>query len=171
MRSSTRRRAGIMALTALASIFLGFASLAAVAGAWGPGAFDNDEAGDWLAALDATQAESTLTRALAEVRAESEVIDVDTCSVAVAAAALIAGASDGKSNGLPTEAVQWLQKSHFRPSPGLITNAAKAVRACADSKRSELSQLWAEGKDNAAWRRTVQTLLDRLLAQTKPRPV
>jgi len=155
---------------ALASIAFALLPAMADAGAWGSGAFENDDAADLLAEIASSQGSTLIQHAFDEVHSSDGYIDEPVCSAAIAAATLIASAGGAKVAGLPPEAAKWLRETSFHPTGTLIADATKAVRTCSDPKRSELSQLWTEGKDSAAWKREIKTLLEQLAAIQKGAP-
>lgn len=58
-------------------------------GAWGTGSFENDDAADWVAGLDAISPEE-LTRILIAAADDPEYLEGPAASVAVAAAEVVA---------------------------------------------------------------------------------
>ena len=134
----------------------------AVAGAWGIGSFDNDDALDWLSELEEAPNAALLTATLSGIDPRSEYVEAPDCSVALAAAEVVAAAHGRPSKSLPAEAIAWLKRVHPSIAPELIQQARTAVTFCRDDANSELRQLWADSKDFPAWLTDTASLLSRL---------
>jgi hypothetical protein len=133
----------------------------AFAGAWGSGSFENDDALDWIASLEHAKDASVLATALSAVNPKSDYVQAPDCSVALAAAEVVAAAHGQPSKTLPVEASAWLKRVH--PTGSELTGRAQnAVAFCRDSQNSELRQLWAESNDYQAWLADTAGLLARL---------
>lgn len=144
----------------LALVLFFFATTFAQAGAWGEGAFDNDDALDWVAQCIRSKDITPVSRAL-QVVLGAEYIEAPEGSVAVAAAEVVA-ASLGKPNAkLPPELQSWVRRQPTGALERLAPLARQAVERIQDPKTSELRQLWSEGKANN-WRSGVTNLETRL---------
>ncbi len=158
------RRSSIkgVALAAISCLVTMFAASPAAAGAWGIGAFENDDAMDWMSELERSATADFLGAALRSIDAKSKYVEAPECSNAMAAAEVIAAARGRPSKGLPAEAAEWLKR--VRPAVGsdLVSQAHAAVSFCRDNPNSELRQLWAESKDFQAWLAGMANLLSRL---------
>lgn len=134
----------------------------AFAGAWGVGAFDNDAASDWVAELEESRDASALATALGGVDPAARLVDASACSVALAAAEVVAAGQGRPGKALPPEAAAWLKRLHPRVDAALAQRARTAVTFCRDNARSELRQLWSESRDFKAWLADTTALLGRL---------
>lgn len=133
----------------------------AKAGAWGSASFDNDDALDWVAqcvkSKGAALVASTLGAALAD-----GYLEAPECSAAVAAAEVVAAAKGRASASLPKELASWLVQQPRSEFVKLAPTASKAMSRVLDGPKSELRELWKEGKDFPAWKGHMQDLLARL---------
>lgn len=134
----------------------------AIAGAWGIGSFDNDDALDWISELEQANSPAALTAPLGGIDAKSKYVEAPDCAMALAAAEVIAAAHGRPSKALPAEATQWLKRVHPTIGPALVQQAHTTVTLCRDAANSELRQLWADSKDFQAWLADTANLLSRL---------
>lgn len=125
-------------------------------GAWGPGSFENDDALDWAAELDGLDVPA-VEQAL---RTACEATPgLESSSIGIAAAAVVAAAIDGRADELPPELRDWTLAR--RPAlAGLRDDARDALRSIRSD--SELRDLWAESDDLDAWTSVVDALIARL---------
>jgi hypothetical protein len=132
-------------------------------GAWGPGPFENDDAGDWVWELEDDDDGSVIIDALSAVvdTPIDEQPDVADSSNALAAAEVVASARGARSTHLPTEASVWIQAHASLVDNGLLALATGAVERIAID--SELKDLWDETRDDA-WAESVSDILSRLRA-------
>ena len=138
-------------------------------GAWGPHSFENDAAGDFLADLGPLGPEAgvgAIARALEAVMHVANVanLDADRCSVALAAADLVASALNtpraGEDDGVVAIAAVFAEV--LKTTTGIADLARNAVLR-ATSGDAELYQLWHE--DSAAgdtWDDAISDLFVRL---------
>ncbi len=143
--------------TSLAAIAV---SVSALAGAWGDGSFENDDALDWVSQCTQSACVDTISATLNNA-INAKFIEASDGAAVVAASEVIAAASGKPSPSLPSELNKWLKK---QPSAKLLELAPKARQALArvkDPKASELKQLWSEGKKNE-WAKRIQELEARL---------
>ena len=143
--------------TALAAISV---SVSALAGAWGDGSFENDDALDWVSQCTQSACVDTISATLNNA-IKAKFIEAPEGAAVVAASEVIAAASGKPSPSLPPELSSWLKK---QPSAKLVELAPKARQALArvkDPKASELKQLWSEGKKNE-WAKRIHELEARL---------
>ena len=134
-------------------------------GAWGLKSFENDDAADWVYALEeqgATLIAETLNAVLVDADPDDECHPEAAASCeALAAAELVVGAHTGDISRLSDSARVVLQKV----TDGIATaeNLARAKRAVERVRtRSELRVLWAETDDFGAWTCDVDQLIDAL---------
>jgi Domain of unknown function (DUF4259) len=126
-------------------------------GAWGTGAFDNDDAADFageLDALDPGQRPEVIADVLSMVAAEEEFLEADLASVAVAAASLVAAQRPG---GTAPDSV-YGPKEAVPPLPADLPPVAVRALDRVLGEESELRQVWAESADAAAWQEGVTGL-------------
>jgi len=131
-------------------------------GAWGPKAFENDAAMDWVAGLDAGGVE--LLRDVLELVAEAatrEEVDVDDGSVAIAAAEIVAAARGRGRDRVPRRLKAWLDAYAADVDEDDARLARRAVQRVLGG-RSELRSLWNEVSPDSDWHADVRLLLARL---------
>lgn len=120
-------------------------------GTWGPGVFENDETMDFLWEVEEGGIEA-LRDAFEQVIDAAGRAESWAESTAVAAAAIVAAAYDGREDLLPEEAVAVMPT--LRPAivddPGLRDRARRAVHGVLTGD-SELLELWrASGESDDA---------------------
>ena len=104
-------------------------------GSWGAGAFDNDSAADWAADLGEGGTDA-VTLALSDL----DLQDVESCEIAVAAAAVVAAARSAElGEALPESAEDWLSNN----APSAADNRAARTAIGTIEKGSALRDLWA----------------------------
>ena len=129
-------------------------------GAWDTGSFDNDDALDWVAELEAEGLPAAGGAIEAALEAEGEELDASEASMALAAAEVIAALRGQPALELPEAVRAWLARAPGDPGEELTANARRAVGAVLAG--SELAQLWDESGEGAAWRAGVVDLQRRL---------
>jgi len=127
-------------------------------GAWGTGAFDNDDASDWVDELEdggIDAIESALDDAV-----RSSDLSAPTDVNAIAAGEVVAAAIGRPLPGLSEEIAALV--THVAPSvmPEHTARARTAVERVLNA--SELAELWAEADNGDEWRGLVQDLITRL---------
>ena len=137
-------------------------------GAWGTGAFDNDDAADFLAAYeDGGVGVIAAAFAASKAAAAHGYVEVDMGSATVAAGEIVA-ASHGKPRSDVTPDVlrtMMVHASDVAASRALVSEAQDAVgRVSSDEDSSELLQLWMESEAIDEWRSGIEDLLARLEA-------
>lgn len=110
-------------------------------GVWGTGAFDNDEAMDWLCRLDAG-GDELLLKTLERIVRCHQYLEALVCFEGVAAAEIVAALKDGDTSNLPDTARQWVCRQDKSPEDNLVQLALRAVRRI--RMDSELKDLWSE---------------------------
>lgn len=134
-------------------------------GAWGYGSFDNDDALDWVNELERSEDLSAITRALDAVTDNSaDYLEAPDCSVALAAAEVVAALAGNPSPSLPEEVTQWLCV-HKDVDADTVSKAKRAVNIVL--LNSELKELWEESDEFERWRAVVTDLLCRLILESK----
>jgi hypothetical protein len=129
-------------------------------GAWGHKTFENDDAGDWVFALEEVADLSLVRRTLDAAANPEGYLEAPTCSEALAAAEVVAALVGRAGPELPEEVLAWLSAHAITPPPELVVLARAAIdRILADS---ELKELWEESEEGGAWVSEVQALRGRL---------
>jgi hypothetical protein len=134
------------------------------AGAWGVRAFENDDALDWLSELESTSGSRLLEAAVRQVDTKARYVEAPMCSVALAAAEVIAAANGHPAQKLPPEVTAWIKRVRPRVNASLLMEARLAVERCRSPENSELRELWQESKDKTSWLDDTASLLERLAA-------
>lgn len=130
------------------------------AGAWDVGSFENDSALDWAYELESARSVNFLSQTFNSIR-NAQQLDVDACSAALAAAEVVASIHRGSLTHLPDEVMVWAKKHATDVTQALKNNAAETVSKCADSKVSEIAQLWEESSPSD-WSAYISELQSRL---------
>jgi hypothetical protein len=130
-------------------------------GAWGVGAFENDDASDWVYELEEA-GDLRLLRATLVAAADPEgYLESPTCATALAAAEVVAALAGRPSPDLPEEVRGWVT-AHRKEGPGDLQ--ALSVRALDQiAADSELKELWSESDESATWVDRLQELRSRLV--------
>ena len=123
-------------------------------GTWGAGAFENDAALDFAAAIETAQ---DLAAALT-IRSPDQPVDADTACRIVVVAECVAAMRGHPSDDLP-ESLAGRLAGFGRPSRSLFHHARDHLSAV--MLRSELMELWAES-DPRPFNLAMHDLLDRL---------
>jgi hypothetical protein len=128
-------------------------------GAWGTGSFENDDAADWVAGLDAITPEK-LTRILIAAADDPEYLEGPAASVAVAAAEVVAALNGSPADGAPAKIGECAGK---HPQADTEELKAAAIRAVERVRRnSELKDLWMEADGLNEWIAGLRELQGRL---------
>lgn len=144
-------------ISLLLSLFL---SASAVAGAWGEGSFENDDALDWTSEC-AHSSGAKMVHATLNSAVKAKYLEAPEASAAVAAAEVIAAAKGKPSAKLPKELEAWLGRQSKTALANLAPLARQVLKKVLDPKSSELRQLWSEGKKNH-WESSITELEARL---------
>lgn len=130
-------------------------------GAWETGSFDNDDALDWLFDLEDSADTSVISAALQDVLGKGDdYLEAPECSVAIAAAEIVAALSENPSSKLPDNAKAWVETNADLEITNLISKCMKAIKLIrADS---ELKELWEESPDVDGWYAALDNLNERL---------
>ncbi|MDQ1654691.1 MAG: hypothetical protein QOI35_3891 [Cryptosporangiaceae bacterium] len=123
-------------------------------GAWGDGPFDNDDAADWAAELDAAAPAERLDviRAALAAAASADYLDADDGQRAVAAAAVVAAQRPGGPPLDTSYAPRILADGIVLDVPDELRHLAAAALDRAAGEDSELAELWDDGPDAFATR-------------------
>lgn len=130
-------------------------------GAWGPGAFDNDDGADWVEEFLGAADLAPAREALAATMDSDGWLEIPEGSRAVAAAAAVASSMDGDVRGLPDEVAEWLE---YHPGAGALADARLAIDALerVASVDSELREVWLAAANGPAWVEEIARLVYRL---------
>jgi len=130
-------------------------------GAWGVGAFENDDASDWVYQLEEAGDFGLLRETLAAATDPDGYLEAPACSEALAAAEVVAALAGRAAPDLPEEVRTWV-RAHRAGVPadlaGLSVRALDQVAA-----DSELKELWAESDEHGVWVDRLQELRSRLV--------
>ena len=130
--------------------------------AWSPGNFDNDDALDWLDDLCDSGDEFAVGAALNVVAdwPAGEYLEAIDCSIALAAAEMVAAALGVPPADLPQEAEEWLERVAPEYGRQEVTLARRAIARIKAS--SELKDLWKDSNGYEEWLAVVDNLERRL---------
>jgi hypothetical protein len=130
-------------------------------GAWGVGMFENDDAGDWVYQLEEAN-DLDLVRGTLLAAADHEgYLEVPACSMALAAAEVVAALAGRPASDLPDEVLTWIGAHRLTVPPDLRALSVRALDQVAAG--SELKELWAESEESGAWVDRLQELRSRLV--------
>ena len=132
----------------------------ALAGAWGAGSFDNDDALDWAQNFEASPSMDLVASSLTRVIGAGYV-EAPEGSAAIAAAEAIAAAIGKPPATLPAGLAAWAVKQSKPEAQAQLPLARQAVARVARGERSELRELWSES-NIGAWQAAVADLEKRL---------
>lgn len=128
-------------------------------GAWGIGNFQNDDAADWVDELERSEDVTTLFAALQEIQS-NRYLEAPECSVALAAAEVVAALLGAAPSNLPDRVTEWVRQRDVEVEHDLLALARRAVVRV--RSESELRDLWAETNDFDKWEAGLEDLLRRL---------
>ncbi|MEO0643968.1 MAG: DUF4259 domain-containing protein [Pseudomonadota bacterium] len=130
-------------------------------GAWGAAPFENDDALDFVAEITSVE---DLERAL-ENETGAALIEADAAARILVVGECIAAMHGHASNCLPEDLAERLS-AFGEPSQDLFEEARDAVSTVISA--SELSDLWADSEDRAAYNTAVTDLIARLNRPMEP---
>ena len=129
-------------------------------GAWAEGSFDNDDAGDWVWELKEAEDTAVLEEVFSVVTDNEDFLEAPDCSIAIAAAEVVAAMRKRPAAKLPSEVKAYVTRVGDGASPDLVEAALTALNRV--RTKSELQELWDESKDAEKWRKAVEELESRL---------
>jgi len=129
-------------------------------GIWAEGSFDNDDAGDWVWELEEAEDVVILEEAFSAIIDNEDDLEAPDCSVAVAAAEVVAALRQHPANNLPKEVQTFVSHVDSQPSESLIASALAALKRV--RTKSELQELWDSGANGEKWRQAIAELESRL---------
>ena len=127
-------------------------------GAWGTGSFENDDAMDWLAEVEDAEDTDLVLDTLQAVL-DSDYVEADDASRAVAAAEVVAAMLGKGAPRLPKEVAAWA-KGQGAPDAELVTAAKAALKVVLEG--SELRSLWDDSDEADRWEAGIKALIARL---------
>lgn len=139
-------------------------------GAFGPGSFENDDALDFAAELEASGA-AALSEVLERAVGGDGVRDAGLGAAALAAAEVVAALAGRPSGELPDEVKLWVADAGAGAGAGLaaggvekLLGLARRALAVVTGGDAELARLWAAAKpaELAGWQASVADLGRRL---------
>ena len=144
-------------ITLLALILM---STPAVAGTWGPGSFDSDQALD--TASDWAEGGSTRAIAMAlEGACAADYLEAPAAEEAVVAAEVVAASLGRPHPRMPANLAAWIRRQPGDELSTLADAASAALDCVRNPETSELHQLWAE-QEATDWLRQMGDLAERL---------
>lgn len=129
-------------------------------GAWAEGSFDNDDAGDWVWELKEAEDTAVLEEVFSIITDNDDYIEAPDCSIAIAAAEVVAAMKKRPAAKLPPEVQEYVKRIGDQASPDLVTAALAALKRI--RIRSELQELWDDSKNSEKWHKAVEELESRL---------
>ncbi len=128
-------------------------------GAWGHSAFENDDALDWVAELEAAEDTSILMAVFeAVLEADEDYIEIPEATITIAAAEVVAALLGQAHPTLPREVQAWVAGQE-NVDVRVVEQARSAVNRVLED--SELKDVWEDaGSDD--WKMGVEALLRRL---------
>ncbi|MGC4014232.1 MAG: DUF4259 domain-containing protein [Luteolibacter sp.] len=132
----------------------------AAMGAWGIGAFENDDAADWLCDLEESSNGALIEAAL---QLNDAYLDAPGCVVAIAAAEVVAALLGRPMAKLPRKAVAWVGRNQGLDGVALVPLCVAAIRRIRND--SELKDLWEESSEMSNWEATLDDLVSRLTSR------
>ena len=147
----------------LLTLALILSGTSAWSGAWDVGAFDNDDALDWVFEVSETANIAAVRVALERVADSSGYVQVTSANRALAAAEVVAAMNGNPNPMLPEEISDWISKNGLKSSPELTSLARRAVTRISDAENSELAELWSESPEmRELWAAEMARLASRL---------
>lgn len=142
----------------IALLALLFCSKLTWAGAWGPNAFENDDALDWLSVCIKGQGSAAVSDALNAVL-KSEFVEADIGATGIAAAEVVAAKRGQPGANLPEDVRACVATQPTVES--LAASAQKVVEKVMNPKTSELAAEWANNASKS-WQASLADLSKRL---------
>lgn len=131
-----------------------------MAGAWGEGSFENDDALDWVSQCTQSAGTKVLAATLTSAL-KAKYLEAPDGSAAVAAAEVVAATQGRADPALPKELRSWLERQPKAEFAALLPMARQVLKKVRNPKESELALLWSEGK-GIRWESRIAELEARL---------
>lgn len=129
-------------------------------GAWDKGNFDNDDAADWAWELADHDDFAVLEDAFYVINSSKGAPEAPDCSIALAAAEVIAALRQHPCKDVPDEVVEYSERIEDEVPAELLTAALAAITKI--KTESELLDHWEETGDGKDWLKVVTGLEKRL---------
>ena len=113
-------------------------------------------------AADETPSDSTavLEEVFSIVTENEDFLEAPDCSIAIAAAEVVAAMRKRAAAKLPPEVQTYVKRVSEEPSPELVAEALAALKRI--RVKSELQELWDDSKNSEKWHKAVEELESRL---------
>lgn len=128
-------------------------------GAFGLGAFDNDDALDYVDELVGSKGSGMVISAIDEALA-ADYLEMPEASSALVACEILAAKNQRASAGLPADVLEWVDRSDFLLTESLLKRAQSAVSRIQTD--SELADEWGESDVADEWVSFLSDLRERL---------
>ena len=129
-------------------------------GAWGYGSFENDDAGDWVWELEDAKNLDPVLSAIETIENGGAYLEAPDCSIAIAAAEVVAAIFGKPSDDLPESLHEIVDGLSGSVPPTLKSRAGAVVLRI--KTESELKELWSESGALDDWETQIDGLLMRL---------
>jgi len=129
-------------------------------GAWAEGSFENDDALDWVWELKEAEDTAILEEVFSVVTDNDDYLEAPDCSIAIAAAEVVAAMRKRSAAKLPPEVQAYVTRIGDSAGPDLATAALAALKRV--KTKSELQELWDDSKNAEKWHKAVEELESRL---------
>ncbi len=129
-------------------------------GAWGSGAFDNDDAGDWLEELEESADTSVIADALDRVVSFDDYLELPDANHGVAAAEVVAALRGRPPADFDEMAEGWVKANRKLNVSDLVQPALAALQRIRSA--SELKELWDDSKEAKKWYAVLDDISRRL---------
>lgn len=129
-------------------------------GAWDYGSFDNDDASDWVWELEDARSVEPIVAAISAIENGGDYLEAPDCSIAIAAAEVVAAIFGRGSKDLPESVAEIAAGLSGAADETLKLRAGSAVMRI--KTESELRELWAESGALEEWTNNIDDLLRRL---------
>ncbi|MEM7764779.1 MAG: DUF4259 domain-containing protein [Pseudomonadota bacterium] len=136
----------------------------ALAGAWGAGIFENDDALDYVDLFleDPKQGYDFMAMSMLDIAYNDGYVGAQEAAFGLASAEVIAAVNGKPSEALPAGIAAWA-KGKNKPDALTLERARGVLDRVLNKKNSELAQLYADDADlDAEWRATIADLRTRL---------
>jgi hypothetical protein len=129
-------------------------------GAWAAGSFDNDDASDWVWELEEANSIDPVLRAIESIENGGSYLQAPDCSIAIAAAEVVAAIFGKGSDNLPDSVADIAASLADSAPTTLKSRAGSAILRI--KTESELRELWQESGALDEWTNELDDLLSRL---------
>jgi hypothetical protein len=129
-------------------------------GVWGIGTFDNDDAINWGCLLCQSTSTLLLVATLEAVSGRQRYVEAPECSMALAAAEVVAALRGSPDPALPDNVRRWVARNPVAVDIDLLMLARSAIERI--RRVSGLNELWRETEDYDDWQSLLENLLRRL---------